>query len=1313
MATVFAPAPARSRAALSCRWRIPRAHLAAGAGDLVRLLHPSLPDVASARLGADGLELGPAVRRPARVALAEEQRCAFLLRLLSLCGFLRWRGLGIAPIDLPRLGGRPDEPSVPWLAAPPVPEWCAAPPALALAAVALEIPAGEALDEASRPPESLRRAVSAALDRAPAGLARRLAGAALRAHDAGRSAEALTAELARAEGIARLDGLLGLVLPGRFRGVEEPGLERPAAASGPAAVYSARGFVRRRAGAESFAELPASTPLIDGAALKRAAELLAGDPRAPRLGALAEGREPAGARGGPPLVLLALSADGWDRRSREAWRQRLGAEDGLRRVEAFERARLPWDESDALEPSLRPADVAELLWLPFLSASEAEPAYELVAGSAAGRAERFLAAARSLAAGFDLGTRGRRRYSLGARASGRRDPLLSAAALLMDGFGAEELAAAAGVDAAATGAALERALESGLLVAAGGGYAFGDPSERASRAARLSAPARLEAVRRLERHGVTGDRLLAAALGRGLRGDVAAAGRRLERAVVEGDADTALQLLRRAPASAPDLERPLVAMPFLYQQGEVEAARRLAAALVPGDWLGEPLPARAKASCRLADMKEADKALALVPYGPSAEELLARARVALSAHADAEAALALERLHPARLPKAQQIEWHLLAGERMQRRGEAAAAEASLRRASRLLDGEDAAASLPALFSAGYLASDLNRSGEALRFFARARSSATDDAARANATVDLAVTHHHAGDHAAAEREVESALALLAARGDEDRYLSVLGNRADFALARGDVAAAKSDLTRVLAHDRAGGRDYQLLFSLTTVQQLALFEGDDLEAESAWQEMSGRAQRFPDHPALREGIVLEAARRLAARRPEAALELLARAQALPENRMNTEPARLRLCASAAIDLGSEVDVDLPAEERVLLGAERTMAAGGAPGGEALAELARRAEQGPQAAQACGRVLEWLARFPHAAAPLLPIGRKAAARAGLASALSRLQAVELSLRVETRRPAAPVDEPGAAPAIVAEDESTRAALQAVRRFAGSGVSVLLLGESGTGKEVLAQALHRASGRRPFVALNVAAISPTLIESELFGHARGAFTGADRDRPGVLETASGGTLFLDEIGDLPLPLQAKLLRVLQEKSLRRVGEVRERRVDLRVVAATHRDLQAMVGDGGFRRDLFHRLAGAEVTLAPLRERPKDLRALLARLLGDVAVSPEARLLLLSHPWPGNVRELVSAVESARVLAGPEARVDVEHLPRALRAGAEVGARRGPRPYREAVEEARRRSILEALAACDDNRSRAARLLGLSRQSLLYEMKKLRIA
>ncbi len=218
---------------------------------------------------------------------------------------------------------------------------------------------------------------------------------------------------------------------------------------------------------------------------------------------------------------------------------------------------------------------------------------------------------------------------------------------------------------------------------------------------------------------------------------------------------------------------------------------------------------------------------------------------------------------------------------------------------------------------------------------------------------------------------------------------------------------------------------------------------------------------------------------------------------------------------------------------------------------------------------------------------------------------------------------------------------------VRKVAASPATVLVLGESGTGKELVARAIHEQSARRdgPLVAVNCAAIPEGLLESELFGHEKGAFTGAQAAHAGLVESADGGTLFLDEIGELPPPAQARLLRMLQDGEVRRVGSTRPRKVDVRVVAATHRDLPKRVQEGTFRQDLYFRLRVVEIKLPPLRERGEDVPALAKHLLEKTCqrlnrpaatLSPEALVAISSHPWPGNVRELENAIERAIILA-----------------------------------------------------------------------------
>ncbi|QKT04830.1 sigma 54-interacting transcriptional regulator [Ectothiorhodospiraceae bacterium 2226] len=233
-------------------------------------------------------------------------------------------------------------------------------------------------------------------------------------------------------------------------------------------------------------------------------------------------------------------------------------------------------------------------------------------------------------------------------------------------------------------------------------------------------------------------------------------------------------------------------------------------------------------------------------------------------------------------------------------------------------------------------------------------------------------------------------------------------------------------------------------------------------------------------------------------------------------------------------------------------------------------------------------------------------------------------------------------------VISRSTAMQEVLHQARRVADSNVAVLIQGESGTGKELLARAVHRASARREgaFLAINCSAIPENLLESELFGHAKGAFTGATHDHKGLFQAASGGTVFLDEIGDMPLVLQAKLLRVLQEKEVRAVGSTRSVPVDVRIVSATHRDLEAMVAEGSFREDLFYRLNVVRLDIPPLRERREDIQLLVNHFLREMgeeaaearpmSFSDDAMACLLSAPWPGNVRQLQNVVEHTAALS-----------------------------------------------------------------------------
>ena len=305
-------------------------------------------------------------------------------------------------------------------------------------------------------------------------------------------------------------------------------------------------------------------------------------------------------------------------------------------------------------------------------------------------------------------------------------------------------------------------------------------------------------------------------------------------------------------------------------------------------------------------------------------------------------------------------------------------------------------------------------------------------------------------------------------------------------------------------------------------------------------------------------------------------------------------------------------------------------------------------------------------------------------------------------------------------------------QMAMQVAATPSTVLLRGESGTGKEVIARAIHANSPRAngPFIKVSCAALSPALLESELFGHERGAFTGAVSARPGRFELAHRGTIFLDEVGDLPLDLQVKLLRVLQEQEFERVGGTRTIQVNVRVISATHRDLEALIRAGQFREDLYYRLNVFPLFLPPLRERPQDIPALVNYFVArfcrrsgrrPLRVSTETLERLKRYRWPGNVRELQNVIERAVILSpGTELRLDGSFLERGAGNGTRVGKPVRPEPPAEdLLEEAcdldslllavERRKIEAALAKAGGNKAVAARLLGLSRTTFYYRLQK----
>jgi two-component system, NtrC family, response regulator len=324
-----------------------------------------------------------------------------------------------------------------------------------------------------------------------------------------------------------------------------------------------------------------------------------------------------------------------------------------------------------------------------------------------------------------------------------------------------------------------------------------------------------------------------------------------------------------------------------------------------------------------------------------------------------------------------------------------------------------------------------------------------------------------------------------------------------------------------------------------------------------------------------------------------------------------------------------------------------------------------------------------------------------------------------LQTENRRLQS-LQQPDALGGLITRDPEMLRIARTIDRVASSNATIMLLGESGTGKEVLAQGLHAASKRSGrFVAINCAAIPENLLESELFGYERGAFTGAAKTTPGKIETANNGTLMLDEIGDLPQPLQAKLLRFLEQRTIERLGARNEIAVNARVVCATHQDLKTLIADGRFREDLYYRLAEIVVTIPPLRQRLGDA-VLLAHAFvrrfaqeqhrGSLALSEDAVLAIEQHGWPGNVRELLNAVKRATIMCEGE-RVTADDL--GLTSPTEVGAgERSDLDLRSVREAAERQAILAALARTNQNVVKAAEMLGVSRPTLYDLMKRLGI-
>src|SRR3954452_324321 len=301
-------------------------------------------------------------------------------------------------------------------------------------------------------------------------------------------------------------------------------------------------------------------------------------------------------------------------------------------------------------------------------------------------------------------------------------------------------------------------------------------------------------------------------------------------------------------------------------------------------------------------------------------------------------------------------------------------------------------------------------------------------------------------------------------------------------------------------------------------------------------------------------------------------------------------------------------------------------------------------------------------------------------------------------------------------LVGSSPPMRKAMELVEKVAPSKASVVITGQSGTGKEMVARAIHQLSPRRekPFIAINCSAIPASLIESEMFGHERGAFTGADQRRLGAWELADGGTLFLDEVGEIPIELQAKFLRVLEEERLRRLGGKSEIAVDVRVISATNRDLKEEIKAARFREDLYFRLNVFHIPLAPLKERREDIALLVQHFMDRFSreggkrvkgISPQAVKLLQEYAWPGNIRELRNTLERAVILCGP-GMIDVEHLPAELATGGGESAYL-KLPFGLPLREVEKEYILNSLSRLQNNKARTAQALGISEKTLYNKL------
>jgi DNA-binding NtrC family response regulator len=621
----------------------------------------------------------------------------------------------------------------------------------------------------------------------------------------------------------------------------------------------------------------------------------------------------------------------------------------------------------------------------------------------------------------------------------------------------------------------------------------------------------------------------------------------------------------------------------------------------------------------------------------------------------------------------------------------------------------------------------------ALRFSEALACAGADPAARGAALMDLAIARDNLGDAGGSEAHFLEARRWLEGCGDGALKRCATGNLASFYLDHRREADAEPLIRELLAESERDGDRVGRLAGLAARARLLLRLGQFAGAAADRKEALALCERIEDRVARAELEIEESDGRLFGGEPGEAVAYARRAASRPADRgPATEQAAGRLADLERWSADREVARAFPAEEiETALRQDPASAAERVARARAFFGEALEKEHGP----ACFRaraILEDLGRGAFAASVF---GSRAADSGAVRDLCDRIRRGELpadltalvaeALETSASPPSAE-SPPGSGleicrrVGILTADPSLEALGLRLARIATQNVTVFVSGESGTGKERVARAVHELSprARRPFVPVNVAAFPEHLLEEEIFGHVRGAFTGADRDRAGLFEAAQMGTLFLDEVGDLPATLQAKLLRVLQEREIKRIGENRYRPVDVRLISATARNLETEVEAGRFREDLYYRLKVATIHLPPLRERGGDALLLARHFLdryaaeysrGSLRFTPRAAGAIRDFSWPGNVRQLQNAVMEAAALADPDSSIDRDGLPPFLRPS---GEEEPGSTYRQRVAAFRRRIVAEALARRAGNRTHAARDLGLTRQALLYLIRELEI-